>query len=163
MAVLGITKSIEEQTSKKRQEILVIVNDSEESEKVFEAAVEMVKESGGRIILAAVIDKNVKPPYDFYQYVKNEKIDLHPDYAYKIMLAEELLRPYEEKLKREGIEYSKIIETENSMKKIASLANNLEPARIIIGINQLRKATRGLLKRQNKFVERITSPITIIP
>jgi len=163
MAVLGVTKEVEKQEEKAKQEILVVINDSEESKKVFEAAVQMAKEVDGKIVLAALMDKKLKPPFEFNRYVINEKINADPDYVYKVMYAEQLLRPFEETLRREGIEYEKVIELENSMKRIASLANNISPARIVIGIEELRKVTRGILRSQKRIMENLPCPLTIIP
>jgi len=163
MAVLGVTKEIEEQAEKTKQDILVIINDSEESKRVFEAAIQMAKEAGGKIILTAVIDEKVKPPFEFYRYVLNEKINADPSYVYKMMYAEQLLRPFEEILRREGISYDKVVELENSMKRIASLANNISPARIVIGIEGLRRATKGIFRSQKRFMENLPCPLTIIP
>jgi nucleotide-binding universal stress UspA family protein len=163
MAVLGITREVEEQVEKTKQAILVVISDSEESRKVFDAAVQMAKESDGKIILTAMIDEDIKPPFEFKNYVLNEKINADPNYVYKTMFAEQLLRPFEETLRREGIEYDKVIELENSMKRIAALANNICPARIVIGIEELRKATRGVFRGQKKYMENLPCPLTIIP
>ncbi len=163
MAVLGITKEVEEQVEKTKQAILVVINDSEESRKVFEAAVQMAKEADGKIILAAVVDEGVKPPFEFNNYVLTEKINADPNYVYKTMFAEQLLMPFEETLRREGIEYDKVIELENSMKRIAALANNICPAKIVIGVEELRKATKGLFRSQKKYLENLPCPLTIIP
>lgn len=163
MAVIGVSKELEKQVEKSKQEILVVISEREESRKVFDAALQMVKESGGKIILTAVIDEDVKPPFEFSKFVANERINAEPAYVYKVMYGEQLLRPFEEILMREGIEYEKIIEPENTMKRIASLANYLNPARIVIGLNELRRATKGIFRNQRKFMEKITCPITIIP
>lgn len=163
MAVIGISKELEKQAEKTKQSILVVINEREESSKVFDAAVQMVKESGGKIILTAVIDEDVKPPFEFNKFVTNERIDGDPTFVYKMMYGEQLLRPFEEILIREGIEYEKIIEPQNNLKRIASLANFVNPARIIIGVDELRRMTKGVLRSQRKFMEKITCPITIIP
>ncbi|MEM3156981.1 MAG: hypothetical protein QXZ49_03605, partial [Nitrososphaerota archaeon] len=83
--------------------------------------------------------------------------------VYKMMYGEQLLRPFEEVLIKEGIEYEKIIEPENTMKRIASLAEYVSPARIVIGLNELRKTTKGIFRSQRKFMEKISCPLTIIP
>ncbi|MEM3807853.1 MAG: hypothetical protein QW413_04595 [Nitrososphaerota archaeon] len=163
MAVLGVSKEIEKEAEKTRQNILVVISEGEDSRKVFDAAVQMVKETGGKIILTALIDKNIKPPFEFNKFVANERINAEPAYVYKMMYGEQLLRPFEEVLIKEGIEYEKIIEPENTMKRIASLAEYVSPARIVIGLNELRKTTKGIFRSQRKFMEKISCPLTIIP
>jgi len=87
IAVLGGVKEIEEQVEKDKQVTLVVINNDDESSKVFKAAVQIANEAHGKIILIAMINDDIKLAFEFNSYVLNEKINTDPGYVYKTIFA----------------------------------------------------------------------------
>lgn len=149
--------------AKEAKKVLLVVITERTPKKVFDSALEIAREEGATIFLAGFVDPRRKVPGEFIEFVKTERLEGDPRYHYLHLIGREMLKPYEEALKREGIEYESYVEFGNPNEALSWLVELVKPKRIVIGLKDFLRREGRIFKRSEDGLEGLKTPITIIP